>query len=119
MNFYLVFSGKLPASANSSKAEDVRLIRDAFHPQLKFLWETHAALKRLRWTARVAENPGQFLGCVESPFEPDGTPPQELQPGFVDLCQPITKGGKTYHPLVRKSLDLNCSLNIMFLRQED
>ena len=119
MNFYLVYRGKLPASANKSKPNDVRSIRDAFHPQLKCLWETNAALKRLRWTARVPENPAGFLSCAESPFEPDCEPPRELPSGYKDLCEPVTKSGRMYHPLVRKSLDLNCSLNIMFLRQED
>ncbi|KWV45900.1 hypothetical protein AS156_23085 [Bradyrhizobium macuxiense] len=37
----------------------------------------------------------------------------------VDLCEPIKEGDKSYVPLVRKSLDLNCHLNILFLRQED
>lgn len=37
----------------------------------------------------------------------------------MDLCEPITNGEKTYIPLVRESLDLNCSIDILFLRQED
>lgn len=37
----------------------------------------------------------------------------------VDLCAPIAENGKSYIPLVRKSFDLNCHLNILFLRQED
>ena len=38
---------------------------------------------------------------------------------YVDLTMPITQDGKSYIPLVRKSLDLTCSLDILFLRQED
>jgi hypothetical protein len=119
MRFYLVYRGNLPASANKSKAADVKAIRDSFNPQLKNLWDTNAALKRLRWTARVPENPAGLLSCPESPFEPYGEPPQELPAGYKDLCEPLTRDGKTYHPLVRETLSLNCSLDIMFLRQED
>ena len=42
-----------------------------------------------------------------------------MQEGFVDLCEWVPKGRKLYQPLVRKSLDLNCALEILFLRQED
>jgi hypothetical protein len=119
MKFHLVYSGPLPASANSSKPDDVRAIRDGFHPQLLLLWKTHVALKRLRWTARVAKDPARFLGTAQSPFELAEEPIYPPQEGFVDLCEPLTKGDKTYQPLVRKSLDLNCYLSILFLRQED
>lgn len=125
MHFHLVYSGPLPASGNSPKPADVCVIRDAFHPQLKLLWETHTALKRLRWTARVPKQAGAYFTSGDSPFyESDDEPPPfvAVRPGspeMADLCEPISKGGKTYHPLVRRSLDLNCSVNIHFLRQED
>jgi hypothetical protein len=119
MRFYLVYSGPLSGSGNKPKPDEVRTIRDQFHPQIELLWKTHPALKRLRWTARVAEDPAQFMGCVESPFEYDGEPTHPPQKGFIDLSAPISEGGKTYIPLVRKSLDLNCHLDILFLRQED
>ena len=122
MRFYLVFKGRLPSSGNSrGKPDIVRNIRDQFHPQLELLWKTSPALHRLRRTAWVAENPAQFVGAVmESPLGPerdiDQYPPGA---GWVDLCAPIKKGQKTYIPLVRQSLDLNCHLDILFLRQED
>ena len=38
----------------------------------------------------------------------------------MDLCEPVLgDNGNLHIPLVRKSLDLNCSLDILFLRQED
>jgi hypothetical protein len=123
MRFYLVYSGPLPASANKPKPEDVRKIRDKFHPQLELLWKTHAALRRLRSSARVLKNPEadrlSYFHPPESPFDREMDPAEPLEDAFVDLCEPIAKGGKSYIPLIRKSLDLNCSLEITFLRQED
>lgn len=119
MRFHLVFSGQLPASGNSSKPEDVRRIRDTFHPQLKYLWDTHAALKRLRHTAIVPTMRNAYFSSGDSPLIDVDGDPDPVPPGFVDLLEPVSKSGKNYHPLVRKSLDLNCVLSIMFLRQED
>ena len=53
MRFHLVYSGPLSGSGNKSKPQEAARIRDYFHHQLKLLWETHAALKRLRQTAIV------------------------------------------------------------------
>jgi hypothetical protein len=123
MRFHLVYSGELRASGNKGKPEDVRTIRDYFHPQLELLWNSHAALKELRGAARVLKDPKDALSHWNPPRSPlwnDYTDPKEpLQEGFVDLCEPIEKGNKSYIPLVRKSLGLACSLEIMFLRQED
>ena len=45
--------------------------------------------------------------------------PQHIKEELVDLCEPIDVGTHKYIPLIRKSLSLNCSLKILFLRQED
>jgi hypothetical protein len=117
MHFHLIYHGPLPGAGNKSKPDFARSIRDQFHPQLRLLWQTHPAMVRLQHSAHVPENPENYLAVVDSPFhtERDGTVP----PGFINLCEPITKGPKQYIPIVRKSLDLNCSLEILFLRQED
>lgn len=119
MRFHLVYSGQLPPSGNKPRPEWVKKIREAFHPQLKLLWETHTALKRLRSTAIVALEPGKYLGVPSSPFSVDRDPSFPIQNGFVDLCAPIVRDGRSYVPLVTKALDLNCSLSVLFLRQED
>jgi hypothetical protein len=124
MRFHLVYSGSLRASGNKSKPEDVRTIRDRFHPQLELLWNSHAALRRLRHSARVPKNWEVALQHWQPPTSPlwedqHLDPNEALQEGFVDLCEPIEKGNNRYIPLVRKSLGLACSLDIMFLRQED
>src|SRR6187397_3050423 len=118
MRFRLVYRGPLPASANSSKKpDDVRRIRDQFHPQLELLWKTHSALKRLRYTARVPTRTG-YISIDDSPFDVEFDPATPMQAGYVDLIEPIKQGERSYIPLVRKSLDLMCSLDILFLRQE-
>jgi hypothetical protein len=83
------------------------------------LWKTHPALKRLLWTAHVPPSAGGWLGVAETPFGPDEPPAGPPAAGFVDLNEPIGRGDKTYIPLVRRSLDLVCHLDILFLRQED
>ena len=119
MQFYLVYNGPLPSSGNKGKPNHARNIRDKLHPQMELLWNTHIALKRLRWTARVPRQPGAYVSSTETPFDPTEQPTHPLPPAYVDLCEPVQKGQKTYIPLVRKSLHLNCALDILFLRQED
>lgn len=121
MRFHLIYSGQLASSGNKSKPGGARSIRDALHPQLKYLWDTHAALKQLRQSAVVLKNPGEFMGCgPDSPFahkrDLERYPAQEHE---VDLCEPIRRGAKTYIPLVRRSLDLNCEIHVLFLRNGD
>jgi len=124
MRFYLVYRGQLSATQGkrgARRAERVE-IRKQITPQLKRLWEVNGALTRLLWDARVpGPAAGGFMATVSSPLEewynsPPQYPPQK---GFVDLTSPIERHGRKYMPLVRKSLDLTCSLNVLFLRQED
>ena len=120
MRFHLVYSGPLSGSGNKPKPDEVARIRDAFHPQLKLLWETHTALKRLRQTAIVLNKPEDYFGSADdSPFKKDqdlGYYPGEHE---TDLCAAIIQRDKGFIPLVRNSLSLNCDLDILFLRQED
>lgn len=121
MRFHLVYNGELRPMGNHPKPDHVRDIRNKFHPQLEYLWQVHTALKRLRQSAIVKRNPAEYLGVAkDSPLGPDRDlekyPAREDE---IDLCAPIQKGEKLYIPLIRKSLDLNCELNILFLRQED
>jgi hypothetical protein len=119
MQFTLVFNGRLPGAGNNPKPDYVRDIRDALHPQLEYLWQVSGALKRLRRTARVPDGRTGFMSVEESPLDVEFDPKTPLPPGMVDLCKPIIRGAKEYIPLVRKSLDLACALEVLFLRQED
>jgi hypothetical protein len=119
MRFTLIYHGPLFGSGNKSKPDKVRDLRDQLHPQLKYLWDNNTALKHLRQSAIVGRL-GPDLALTQSPF----TAPRDLErfpirENEVDLCEPIAQGGVSYIPLVRKSLDLNCRLDIHFLRQED
>lgn len=124
MRFYLVYRGPLSSTQGkrgARRAERIE-IRKQVTPQLKRLWEVNGALTRLLWDARVpGPGGGGYLSSLSSPLEvwynkPPEYPPQE---GFIDLSAPIERHGSRYMPLVRKSLDLTCSLNVLFLRQED
>jgi hypothetical protein len=122
MKFTLVYNGPLPASGNKSKIDDVTRIREKLSPQLEHLWSTHHALQVLKeygW----AEDPNAQtkVGFISTPDGPP-TPRQKSQmlPGsMINLCDWISVGAKTYKPLIRKTLNLNCDLSILFLRQED
>lgn len=119
MRFHLVYHGPLSGSGNSPKPQQVRDLRDALHPQMKYLWETHTALRRLRQTAIVKKNPGGYLAVPDGPSIARDVDKYPARDDENDLCAPIVQRGRSYLPLVRKSLDLNCHLSINFLRQED
>ncbi len=120
MRFRLVFQGRLPSSGNSPKPAFVRDIRDQFHGQLKALWDSHIALRHLRQRAIVLKNPGQYMGSPPSPYSQERNIKQSpAQENEIDLCEPLVRGDQRFMPLIRKSLDLNCELNILFLRKED
>lgn len=61
------------------------------------------------------------MAISESPLAPHRAEPPKYPPqnGFVDLSAPFERHGRLFRPLVRKSLDLTCSLRVLFLRQED
>lgn len=120
MRFRLVYHGQLPGSGNSSKKPGpIRDIRDQFHPQLEFLWKTHSALKRLRQTAIASRGPGIYLGTYSPFFHERDLVKEPLRDYEIDLCGPIIENGRSYIPLIRDSLSLNCHLDILFLRKED
>ncbi len=124
MRFYLVYRGPLSSTQGrrgKRKCERIA-IRQQIAPQMERLWATNESLIKLQYDARVPspEKAGGFLGSTNSPFDGrrDAPPSHPPQDGFIDLTDPIQKKGKLFKPLVRESLDLTCTLNILFLRQE-
>lgn len=124
MRFILVYRGQLSSTQGSrgkTRSERV-LIRQQIAPQMRRLWQVNESLTKLQWDARVpAQQAGSFMNVVHSPLDihlkaPPSYPPQD---GFVDLTEPIECKGKLFRPLIRRSLDLTCTLKILFLRQED
>jgi hypothetical protein len=122
MKFTLIYDGNLPASGNKSKPLEAGRIRNVLHDQLADLWESHIVFRQLARTARVSSSGKRFLsrsGIVdvlpsyEEPIRP-------VHPTEIDLCGPILVDGSVgYIPAVRKSLQLVCAIDILFLRHEE
>jgi len=56
---------------------------------------------------------------IESHHSLDIASPQEPTGDYLDLCEPIVRGGRKFFPLVRDSFALKSSLRISFLRKEE
>lgn len=115
MRFRLTYDGELKAAGNTKRAKDKWAIRRAIHPQLADFWENDPVMKRARPGAVVPKDGGYFW--IESGhFEERG--PQEVDAdNYVDLLEPITMDGHNFVPLIRSSLHLACSLDIVFMRR--
>jgi hypothetical protein len=97
MRFRLVYDGDLPAGGNGGKRiEHKWRLRREFNRQLKGLWVTHPALI----------GRGVFI--------------EHATVGWMPLAvnEPVSVGGRSFVPLVRKSLALTCELDILFLRND-
>lgn len=125
MRFYLVYRGPLPSTQRkrSGRREERIAVRKQIAPQMANLWATNKNLISLQWDAQVPGRDVHTWGIGYSPLhehrEAPPTPDRKMQNGFVDLSEPIVKHGKSFRPLVRRSLDLTCSLSVLFLRQGD
>lgn len=117
MRFHLIYHGKLPASANKAKPDDVRRIREEISPQLEYLWHTHHALRSLSEQAAVKRPASGVtrLGTNLTPRELAEHYPSE----YEYLAGQIHVRDKAYIPVIRESLSLSCELSILFLRQEE
>lgn len=121
MRFTLIYDGDLPAG-NSSRAVFASKIRNEFHHQLADLWDSHVVFRALRHTARTPV----YVYEATEPFEPFVRwseflgPPPPLEPGQTDLCAPINVPiVGDFIPIVRRSLCLACSVDVLFLRHEE
>jgi len=126
MKFTLIYDGDLPSAGNGhSRTKEKWQIRKALDPQLRELWQESEILRfaekyrlvptatsyfRLETHHSVADAPPdkQFAG-----------PDMPRHPERLDLCAPVTRGGRTFLPLVRETFGLRCALKIKFLRKEE
>lgn len=121
MRFHLVFRGLLPSAGNKPKPSYAAHIRKKLHPQLQELWRTHHVMKRVARTGIIKRDDGAaYLVTSEGPFDVE----RDIErfpagPDEVDLTGPIISGGHSFRPLIRESLQLNCSLSVTFLRHDD
>jgi hypothetical protein len=112
MHLCITYDGELKSAGGSTRAADKWTIRRAIHPQLAELWEVHPVLG------------GQaLLYPVPDSIRDAGLEKMERVEAAKkmhrdELRAPILVGGHNCIPLVRKSLFLKCSLNILFLRKE-
>jgi hypothetical protein len=117
MRFRLTYDGTLRASGNSSgRLQDKWSIRNAVHPQLDELWATDPKMTHAREAANVPRKGGYFH--VENANIDEPTPVRKYDPEeFKNLFEPIVVGGHQFMPLIRKSVGLACSLDIIFMRK--
>jgi len=117
MKFTRVWSGQLPSTGNKPKPKDVAHIRSDLSLQLEYLWQTHRAIQELKEYGYVVRP-----GSTNTIIDQSATSRQIAQRApshMMSLIDWITVDGHRYQPLVRSSLDLNCALSILFLRQDD
>jgi hypothetical protein len=130
MRFRLVYDGDLRPSANNNpRAEDKLALRNGFHPQIASLAATHPVMTGIGFATNVRM---PFRGL---PFRDESRDPPHFQPlpkppqvtvGIADrqravhtaIFLPIERGNQHFIPLVRRSLNLACELDILFLRND-
>ena len=114
MLFRLMYQGELKSASGNNRAKDKWAIRHALSPQLQELWQVHHALSG-------------YVGVAEDDdYTPDGylkksTKEQDQASTArraAALRVPTQVGAMKFLPLVKKSLDLVCSLDILFLRKD-
>jgi hypothetical protein len=130
VKFALTYDGELPSTGNGSKKTSAKnAIRKAFHPQLQELWKISPVLRQL---AKAPLYPEQGISAVHPHHSFDGEVTHRpvyydtgrvgqlaSAPGQkIDLCAVVSRGSKSFLPLVRNTLNLTCALKILFLRRE-
>lgn len=133
MRFRLVYDGDLKASGNNNpRAQEKWRLRNEFHPQLASLAASHPVMGGIGFSGEVEEDPfDRFSGSlnlgeafVEIPGYRRSTPEVSIKISDKDravrrkIFQPIQRGEQQFIPLVRRSLDLVCELDILFLRND-
>ena len=113
MRLRLTYSGHLKAAGNNSnRGSDKWNIRNAIHPQLQEFWDIDPILQGK--TISIGENRYSPEGFVMK--DPDDFDHAAYMRGRFRI--PVIVEGHSFLPLVRKSLSLACSLDILFLRKD-
>lgn len=116
LQFTLTYDGRLASNGNPAAK---RAIREHLHPQLEQLWQISPALRTV-FLNRLYPIGGTTIATERHHSEGDVAPQKIKAKGgeLTDLCTPIVVGSAAFLPLVRESLSLQCSLRILFMRQE-
>ncbi len=121
MQFTLIYDGPLPAGPGKRTLYASK-IRNQLHDQLADLWDSHVVMRKLAREARVWPEQALDLkmGNVGVDTDDYNWPLPPVPDGMIDLCGPVeVEGIGVFRPLVRRSLHLACSIDIVFLRHEE
>jgi hypothetical protein len=123
MKFTLLYQGELRAN---DRPKGKWAIRKQFHPQLEELWRVHPSLQtlsRLRYVPLVGHYPIEGHHSADKAFAKSSSSDSDHQMSarddIVDLCECTIVGNRSFIPLVRDSLALQCGLKVTFLRKEE
>lgn len=111
MNFRLNYIGRLPTSGSNTSGRPAAkwAIRKAIQPQLAYLFKTHPVYTGLGFSF-TGMSMGHTLVAGDVSIG-------RLESVARALAAPVVVDGKAFIPLVRKSLELTCELEILFLRR--
>jgi hypothetical protein len=114
MEFRLLYEGQLLPSSNSKRrASEKHSIRQAFHPQLRRLWQVKPNLRDLADRGFLRSLEHYHHSTVER------TPEERFDIGLRTLGKEWAKAGFDLVPLVLPEFALQCSLDILLLRPEE
>jgi hypothetical protein len=121
MRFRLTYDGELKASGANNRAAEKWVIRRQLHPQLAELWEIDpvlngAAMAYKRPPTKNFLEAWRLARREIKAKETGGSIRREERREALRV--PIDRGGHNCIPIVRSSLFLTCSLDILFLRKE-
>jgi len=117
MKFALTFDGRLPSNGDRQDKWDIRKL---LVPQLEELWGTNHVLQETLRNRLVPTTGGYLIATLHHSLDAHAKPLQlpKGDPG-IDTCAVIQVGPRAFLPLVRNTLGLTCTLDILFLRKEE
>jgi hypothetical protein len=120
MRFRLVYDGELKAGGSKTRAPEKWALRKAFRPQLASLSMTHPVMRGIGFSAEIDAVREGPPGIDFRPERPNVS--IDIVSGHQGnqnaLLSWIERGGWHFVPLVRRSLELVCDLDILFLRND-
>jgi hypothetical protein len=117
MRFRLVYDGDLKAGGSKTRAPEKWAIREAIRPQLASLSVTHPVMQGIGFATTV--KPGRIVNAMPvTPTEVSIDISSAHSKNRGALLGWVERGGRHFIPLVRKSLQLMCQLDILFLRND-
>jgi hypothetical protein len=111
VEFRLLYEGRLRPSGNTRRGSETHAIRQAFHPQLRRLWDLNSNLRFL------AEHKSIELISTSDP-QPT-TKEERIELGYKAMGDTWSRCGYNFIPLVTEKMDLRCGLDILLLRPEE